>query len=79
MRSEAMEAAKRICKSIDALTREIYLLRKDLRTEIETSINLGLEEEPTEVYWADGTRIPPLPPTGTFRPALLAGGKHFQL
>lgn len=61
MRSEAMEAAKRICKSIDALTREIYLLRKDLGIEIETSIDLGLEEDTSEVCWADGTRIPPTP------------------
>ena len=44
-------AAKMICKSIDALTREIYMLRKDIA---ETD---DLEEEETEAY-CDGKRIP---------------------
>lgn len=58
---QTMKVAKIICKSIDALTREIHLLREDLGIEIETSIDLELEEEPSEVRWADGTRIPPTP------------------
>lgn len=43
-------AAKMICKSIDALTREIYMLRKDildgwkLNAEIEE-----LDEEPKQI------------------------------
>ena len=44
-------AAKMICKSIDALTREIYMLRKDVA---EKDIP---EEEETEIY-CDGKRIP---------------------
>ena len=37
-------AAKMICKSIDALTREIYMLRKCIDE------NDDLEEEETEIY-----------------------------
>ena len=44
-------AAKMICKSIDALTREIYMLRKDVA---EKDIS---EEEETEKY-CEGNRIP---------------------
>lgn len=45
-----IQAAKMICKSIDALTREIYMMRKDilegwkLNAEIEE-----LDEEPKQI------------------------------
>lgn len=65
-------AAKMICKSVDALTREVYLLRKDilegwkLNAEIEE-----LDKEPKQ--------IPPSirPPVLTFLYWMRV--KHFQL
>lgn len=50
MNSPEITAAKMICKSIDALTREIYMMRKDilegwkLNAEIEE-----LDEEPKQI------------------------------
>ncbi len=64
-------AAKMICKSVDALTREVYLLRKDilegwkLNAEIEE-----LDKEPKQIP----TPYDPSPDV-----SLLAEGKHFQL
>lgn len=51
MNSPEITAAKMICKSIDALTREVYLLRKDilegwkLSCEME-ELDKGAEEIP---------------------------------
>lgn len=51
MNSPEITAAKMICKSIDALTREVYLLRKDilegwkLNCEME-ELDKGAEEIP---------------------------------
>lgn len=48
--NQTIQAAKMICKSIDALTREIYMMRKDilegwkLNAEIEE-----LDEEPKQI------------------------------
>lgn len=54
-------AAKMICKSIDALTREIYMLRKDVAEKDILEDNVLKkdipEEEETEIY-CDGKRIP---------------------
>lgn len=50
MNSPEITAAKMICKSVDALTREVYLLRKDilegwkLNAEIEEP-----DEEPKQI------------------------------
>ena len=48
MRMNAPEimAAKMICKSIDALTREVYLLRKEMKMNIKTEALSEAEEEP---------------------------------
>ena len=62
--------AKMICKSIDALTREIFLLRKDILE------GWKLDDEMKELD--KGNDIPPTPIPGT-RAALLAEGKFFQL
>lgn len=42
MNSPEITAAKMICKSIDALTREVYLLRKDILEGWE--LNCEMEE-----------------------------------
>lgn len=70
MTSEVHEA-KMICKSIDALTREIFLLRKDILE------GWKLVDEMKELD--KGNDIPPLPPIPGTRSALLAEGKYFQL
>lgn len=62
--------AKMICKSIDALTREIFLLRKDILE------GWKLVDEMKELD--KGNDIPPTPIPGT-RASLLAEGKFFQL
>lgn len=67
-----VQAAKMIRKSLDALTREVYMLRRDLNDKDK------LKEMLEELEKGDG-QIPPLPTIGRNRPALLAEGKHFQL
>ena len=65
------QAAKMICKSMDALTREVYMLRRDLNDKDK------LKEMLEELDKGSGQI--PLPTIGRNRPALLAEGKHFQL
>lgn len=65
-----VHVAKMICKSIDALTREIFLLRKDILE------GWKLVDEMKELD--KGNDIPPTPIPG-MRSVLLAEGKHFQL
>lgn len=72
MNSPEITAAKMICKSVDALTREVYLLRKDILD------GWKLNAEMRELDKGD-EQIPPLPVIGRMRPVLLAEGKHFQL
>ena len=52
-------AAKMICKSIDALTREIYMLRKDVAEKdiLEDNVLKKDIPEETEIYCV-GERIP---------------------
>lgn len=66
-----LQAAKMICKSIDALTREVYMLRKDILD------GWKLNDEMRELD--KGAAGIPLPMIGRLRAALLAEGKHFQL
>lgn len=56
MNSPETTAAKMICKSIDALTREIFLLRKDILE------GWKLADEMKELD--KGNDIPPTPDTG---------------
>lgn len=56
MNSPEITAAKMICKSIDALTREIFLLRKDILE------GWKLVDEMKELD--KGNDIPPTPDTG---------------
>ena len=60
-----------ICKSMDALTREVYMLRRDLNDK--DKLKEMLEE------LDKGAGQIPLPTIGRNRPALLAEGNHFQL
>lgn len=72
MNSPEITAAKMMCKSIDALTKEVYLLRKDILDGWELNAEMRELDKGAE-------QIPPLPTIGRMRPALLAEGKHFQL
>lgn len=65
-----VHVAKMICKSIDALTREIFLLRKDILE------GWRLVTEIKELDRENDIPLPPIPGTWS---ALLAEGKHFQL
>lgn len=61
-----------ICKSLDALTREVYMLRRDLNDKDKL-------DEMIEELDKGSDQIPPLHSIGRSRPSLLAEGKHFQL
>ena len=65
-----VHVAKMICKSIDALTREIFLLRKDILE------GWRLVDEMKELDKGNDIPLPPIPGT---RAALLAEGNFFQL
>ena len=71
MNSPEITAAKMICKSIDTLTREVYMLRKDILDGDK------MNEEMEELDKGAGQI--PIPTIGRSRPVLLAEGKHFQL
>lgn len=71
MNSPEITAAKMICKSIDALTREIHLLRKD----VLDGRKLKAEMRELDVE-ADQT---PLAMNRRFISYLLAGGRCFHL
>lgn len=72
MNSPEITAAKMICKSVDALTREVYLLRKDILDGWKLNAEMRELDKGAE-------QIPPLSTIGRICPALLDEGKHFQL
>ena len=72
MNSPENTAAKMICKSIDALTREVYMLRKDILEGWKLNAEMAELDKGAE-------QIPPLPMIGETGTALLAEGKYFQL
>ena len=71
MNSPEITAAKMICKSLDALTREMYMLRKDILEGWK--LNAEMSELARELNRS------PLPHDRTDHPGSTGEGNHFQL
>lgn len=76
----AIQAARMICKSIDALTMEINLLRRELKRKDMFETCKNIENEKLEIDGLDRMpKVSPLPNDSASELRLLAEGKDFQL